>query len=68
MTDTQQALIEALRAVLAYELEGAKLRGYSDCTCINRSRESERAYETGRCPHQKARVALARAEQEAKHE
>ena len=49
----------ALNGTLAYERETAKLNGYTDCTCINRSRESERAYESGKCPHQLARAALA---------
>lgn len=52
-------LREALEGVLAYEAESARLRGLDGCTCINRSRAAERAYETGRCPHQLGRAALA---------
>jgi hypothetical protein len=52
---TAEAVIEEL---LAYEQARANLSGFSDCTCINHSRETERAYEYGQCPHQKARAAL----------
>jgi hypothetical protein len=56
--DTREAVIEEL---LAYEQARANLSGFSDCTCINHSRETERAYEYGQCPHQKARAALSRS-------
>ena len=54
---TDEAVIEEL---LAYEQARANLSGFSDCTCISHSRETERAYEYGQCPHQKARAALQR--------
>jgi len=50
----------ALEACLAFEKEKAGYQGLSDCTCINLSREADRAYENGECPHQKARAALAK--------
>lgn len=54
-------LYKALEACLAREVERAKAYGYSDCLCINFSRDTEREYENGCCPHQKARAALAKA-------
>lgn len=54
--------IERLRAIvailLARELEWATLSGFSDCRCISLSRDGEREYETGKCPHQLALAAL----------
>jgi len=49
---------EVIEELLAYEQARARLLGLSDCTCIGHSRVAERAYETGQCPHQKARAAL----------
>lgn len=46
-------LIEALAAVLVRD---AAFRG--DCGCIGLSRDAEREYETGQCPHQKGRDLL----------
>ena len=54
--DRIAALEAALRDVLAYEIEKAKLNGLNDCTCMGHSRQTETAYETGRCPHQIARA------------
>ena len=59
--DRIEALEAALRGTLAYEVEKAKLNGFSDCTCMGHSREAETTYETGQCPHQIARAALAPA-------
>lgn len=55
-------VVMALKNVLKWETEGAKLRGLTDCTCMARSRGSEILYETGKCPHQLARAALAALE------
>lgn len=55
----ENMLVRALVDVLAYEQEAAKLSGFSDCTCMGRSRAAESAYEMGECPHQKARAALS---------
>lgn len=54
---------EALRACLSYEEAKAHLIGLSDCTCVFHSREADREYEAGRCPHQLARAALAPAKE-----
>lgn len=51
-------LKKALRDMLEYETGWVKLRGYSDCTCIDFSRKTEIAYELGKCPHQTARAAI----------
>jgi len=50
----------AIQGLLAYEATAATLRGgpKNDCTCMMQSRDTERAYETGTCPHQAARAAL----------
>lgn len=53
-----EAMAEAMEACLSQEQEDAKRKGYSDCSCINRSASSERAYEAGLCPHQKGNAAL----------
>jgi hypothetical protein len=50
---------EVIEELLAYEQALAKLSGFSDCTCMGYSREAERAYESGQCPHQKARAYLS---------
>ena len=52
-------LVARLDAVLAVEGEYANNKG--DCSCIFRSRNLEREYETGNCPHQKARAVIAKA-------
>jgi hypothetical protein len=54
-----ERLREALTGLLALEAERAQMVGLRDCTCINWSPATERAYEAGRCPHQVARAALA---------
>lgn len=51
-------LAEALRACVTREKEWANLRGFADCMCMALSRDTEREYETGKCPHQLARTAL----------
>lgn len=48
-----------LRACLVYEEKVAGYAGLRGCTCINADRDSERDYETGRCPHQQARRYFA---------
>jgi len=53
-----ERLREALNRVLEYEQMRASLNGYSDCSCINYSRQMEQAYENGLCPHQVARRLL----------
>ena len=45
-----------LRDVLALEAEKASNKG--DCCCMFWDRTREREYETGTCPHQRARRAL----------
>jgi hypothetical protein len=56
----REARLEAIiRALLAHEAEGAKYQGLAGCGCINRSRQAERLYEAGRCPHQTALAALS---------
>ncbi len=54
-----ERLREALAGLLALEDERRKAQGLRDCTCMNWSHATERAYEAGRCPHQIARAALA---------
>ena len=54
-----QELRRRLEACLAFEKEKAGYAGFSDCTCMSHSRDAERAYENGECPHQQARKALA---------
>lgn len=49
------ALVERLDGLLVFEAESAKFAGLTECTCVNHSRESDRAYESGICPHQCAR-------------
>lgn len=51
-----ERLREALRDVLALEAEKASNKG--DCCCMFWDRTREREYETGTCPHQRARAAL----------
>jgi len=58
MSEREKVLVEVLIALLDYEQRVAKLQGYSDCTCINHSRQFEIKYETGTCPHQIARQVL----------
>ena len=55
-------LRKALVGVLAHERRRAKLNGYSDCGCINFSRDTERAYERGECPHQRARAIMGESD------
>jgi hypothetical protein len=45
--------------LLERESVWSKVRGASDCCCMFYSRDTEREYETGTCPHQRARAALA---------
>ena len=52
-------LRNALDGLLALETERSKAQGLRDCTCVNWSHDTERAYEAGRCPHQIARAVLA---------
>jgi len=47
-------LTEALQAVLHRDDNPP-----GTCCCINHSRNAEREYETGTCPHQRARTDLA---------
>ncbi len=54
-------LLAALQAVLAHEIKSGEFHGLSDCNCINHSREAEKLYESGECPHQIARAAIAKA-------
>jgi hypothetical protein len=53
-----ERLEAALRDVLARDAESAPSGRPDDCNCINLSRDGEREYETGTCPHQIARAAL----------
>lgn len=65
ITDLRAKLERAragLEACLARETERAKIYGYSDCCCMMLSRDGEREYETGTCPHQRARAILAEIE------
>lgn len=54
-----EEVVDVLQALIDYECKVAALRGFSDCTCPIQSRNAERAYETGTCPHQRARAILA---------
>jgi hypothetical protein len=45
--------------LLEREAVWSKVRGASDCCCMFYSRDTEREYETGTCPHQRVRAALA---------
>lgn len=49
-----------VKALLSFEDESASFRDLSGCTCILHSRQMDRAYEAGECPHQKAKAALDR--------
>jgi hypothetical protein len=50
---------EALADVLARDAAMSLSRRPNDCGCPTLSREAEREYEMGRCPHQRARAALS---------
>lgn len=58
----------ALAAVLARDSEWALSGMPNDCGCIRLSRQAEREYETGKCPHQLARAALERCTPQARTE
>jgi hypothetical protein len=63
LTAEVSGLRAACLALLDYEADGAKLmHGMSDCSCMTRSRDAERAYETGKCPHQVAHGILEHKE------
>lgn len=49
---------KALEEMLQYERLRANRIGFRECTCMAQSRAHELAYESGQCPHQKARAAL----------
>lgn len=49
---------EVIERLLKYETACAAFRGLRDCSCMGHSRDREREYETGQCPHQKARDFL----------
>jgi hypothetical protein len=48
----------ALECVLARDAEWSLSGSKIDCGCIRLSRQGEREYENGTCPHQLARTAL----------
>lgn len=52
-------LLAALSDCLAYEAKAAEYSGLVGCTCINQSRDAERAYDMGTCPHQIANALVA---------
>jgi len=54
----RKALREALANVLVRDTKWSPSGMPADCNCINLSREAEREYEAGRCPHQIAHQAL----------
>jgi len=54
LRERNAALVNAAWAMLALETARAKARGLADCCCIQWSRDTERAYENGTCPHQLA--------------
>jgi hypothetical protein len=64
MTPATRRLVEAAKAVLIRSEQVADEKGYADCDCINWSQTSEREYETGVCPHQITRKAIAALEAE----
>jgi hypothetical protein len=51
-------IVAALEDCLNRESERASNKG--DCDCNNLSRDASREYETGTCPHQRARAILSR--------
>lgn len=55
-------LLAALKECVVYEQKRAGYLGLCGCTCIAASRDSEREYEMGRCPHQIALAAIAKTE------
>ena len=55
MTDVRKVL----KDVLARDAELARSGAKNDCNCIFLSREAEQEYETGTCPHQRARQFLS---------
>lgn len=58
-------LREALEAVLVRDSEWGLSGLRIDCGCPRLSARAEREYETGKCPHQRARAALKGSEDEA---
>ncbi|WP_313193134.1 hypothetical protein [Shinella zoogloeoides] len=52
------ALTEVLERDSQFSLSGMQ----NDCACIGLSRQGEREYETGTCPHQRARALLGGSE------
>ena len=60
--DAQAERIEALeaaaKAVLARDAKWSPSKMPNDCDCISLSRQGEREYETGTCPHQLLRALL----------
>jgi hypothetical protein len=53
-----RALEEGMKAMLDREAERAPSGRPNDCACVSLSRDAEREYETGTCPHQRARALL----------
>lgn len=49
---TPHRIAGALHRLLWHEQTMARARGISDCLCMFKSRQGEREYETGTCPHQ----------------
>lgn len=54
-----EALQSRLDRVVALAVEVLKRDGDTACKCIHISRKAEREYESGTCPHQRLRAALA---------
>ncbi len=57
LRERAERLEAALRDVLDRDAKGDL-----ECGCININRSTEREYESGRCPHQRARAAIADGE------
>jgi len=55
-------MVGAAQAVLNRDAEWSPSGKLNDCNCINLSRKAEQEYEAGRCPHQRLRAALSRAQ------
>lgn len=57
---TQKQLAEAREVIRALlDREGERASNKDDCNCIFLSRQGEREYENGTCPHQRARAFLS---------
>lgn len=59
ITETNRVQRELAAEVLARDAAWAASGMPNDCGCIGLSRDAEREYETGTCPHQRLRAALS---------